>query len=148
MIYPIQEMELEKECRERYGIGYETFRKAAQCAEMSLEDFLAAPVGSARQVLYRDWLMELLFAVERGAKAETQSVQADVDMLLDYFEIPPQTLARYCGAEDVERIRAIFAETPFTEREKILFRLLTLKGALAGITNRAVAVQVLESEMQ
>ena len=49
---------------------------------------------------------------------------------------------RYCD-KTTEDVKAAF-QTPLTEREQLLFRILSLKGLLGSLHNRAASIEMLE----
>ncbi|WP_417073487.1 hypothetical protein [Hominenteromicrobium sp.] len=79
MLTPIDMKEWEKTCREKTGLGFETFKTIAHCDAETL-----------------DALLEAAF------------------------------------------------QTPLTEREQLLFRILSLKGLLGSLHNRAASIEMLE----
>ena len=79
MLTPIDMKEWEKNCREKTGLGFETFKTIAHCDAETL-----------------DALLEAAF------------------------------------------------QTPLTEREQLLFRILSLKGLLGSLHNRAASIEMLE----
>lgn len=56
--------------------------------------------------------------------------------------ITPEAFEQYCG-KTTEDVKAAF-QTPLTEREQLLFRILSLKGLLGSLHNRAASIEMLE----
>lgn len=101
----------EKTCREKTGLGFETFKTIAHCDAETLDALLEAASGSIKGTMYFDWLMEYLSLAQSG--------------------------------KTTEDVKAAF-QTPLTEREQLLFRILSLKGLLGSLHNRAASIEMLE----
>lgn len=61
---------------------------------------------------------------------------------VEMLGITPEAFERYCG-KTTEDVKAAF-QTPLTEREQLLFRILSLKGLLGSLHNRAASIEMLE----
>ena len=80
-----------------------------------------------------------------GAERQTTDVKTVVDdirRLIEMLGITPEAFERYCG-KTTEDVKAAF-QTPLTEREQLLFRILSLKGLLGSLHNRAASIEMLE----
>lgn len=144
MLTPIDMKEWEKTCRERTGLGFETFKTAAHCEAETLDALLEAAPGSAKGTMYFDWLMEYLSLVQSGKNADAQTVVDDIDVLTEMLSVTPEAFEQYCG-KTIEDAKTAF-QTPLTEREQLLFRILSLKDLLGGFHNRAVSIEMLKNK--
>ena len=72
--------------------------------------------------MYFDWLMEYLSLAQSGKNADIKTVVDDIDALIEMLSITPEAFERYCG-KTTEDVKAAF-QTPLTERERLLFRIL------------------------
>ena len=54
-----------------------------------------------------------------------------------------KTITR-CDAETLDALLEAAFQTPLTEREQLLFRILSLKGLLGSLHNRAASIEMLE----
>lgn len=50
----------------------------------------------------------------------------------------------HCDAETLDALLEAAFQTPLTEREQLLFRILSLKGLLGSLHNRAASIEMLE----
>ena len=133
MLTPIDMKEWEKTCREKTGLGFETFKTVTHCDAETLDALLEAASGSIKGTMYFDWLMEYLSLAQSGK---------NIDALIEMLGITPEAFERYCG-KTTEDVKAAF-QTPLTEREQLLFRILSLKGLLGSLHNRAASIEMLE----
>lgn len=136
--------EWEKTCRAKTGLGFETFKTVTHCDAETLDALLEAAPGSTKGTMYFDWLMEYLSLVQSGKNADVKTVDENIDALIEMLSITPEAFERYCG-KTTEDVKAAF-QTPLTEREQLLFRILSLKGLLGGLHNRAASIEMLEHE--
>ena len=134
----------EKTCREKTGLGFETFKTIAHCDVETLDALLEAASGSIKGTMYFDWLMEYLSLAQSGKNADIKTVVDDIDALIEMLGITPEAFERYCG-KTTEDVKAAF-QTPLTEREQLLFRILNLKGLLGSLHNRAASIEMLEQK--
>lgn len=134
--------EWEKTCRAKTGLGFETFKTVTHCDAETLDALLEAAPGSTKGTMYFDWLMEYLSLVQSGKNADVKTVDENIDALIEMLSITPEAFEQYCG-KTIEDIKAAF-QTPLTEREQLLFRILSLKGLLGGLHNRAASIEMLE----
>lgn len=134
--------EWEKTCREKTGLGFETFKTTTHCEAETLDAFLNTVPGSTKGTMYFDWLMEYLSLAQSGKNADVKTVDEDIDTLIKMLSITPEAFERYCG-KTTEDVKAAF-QTPLTEREQLLFRILSLKGLLGSLHNRAASIEMLE----
>ena len=96
--------EWEKTCREKTGLGFETFKTIAHCDAETLDALLEAASGSIKGTMYFNWLMEYLSLAQSGKNADVKTVVDDIDALVEMLGITPEAFERYCGktAEDVK----------------------------------------------
>lgn len=142
MFTQIDLKELEKTCREKTGLGFETFKAVTHCEAETLDALLkSAPTGT-KGTMYFDWLMEYLFSVQSGKNADAKTVLDNIDVLTETLGITPEVFEQYCG-KNIEDAKAIF-QTPLTEREQLLFRVLSLKDLLGSFNNRTASIEMLE----
>lgn len=134
----------EKTCREKTGLGFETFKTVTHCEAETLDALLEAAPGSTKGTMYFDWLMEYLSLAQSGKNADVKTVDEDIDTLIEMLSITPEVFERYCG-KTTEDVKAAF-QTPLTEREQLLFRILSLKDLLGSLRNRAVSIEMLEQK--
>ncbi len=134
----------EKTCREKTGLGFETFKTVTHCDAETLDALLEAAPGSIKETMYFDWLMEYLSLVQSGKNADVKTVDEDIDALIEMLGITPEAFEKYCG-KNIKDAKTIF-QTPLTEREQLLFRILSLKGLLGSLHNRAASIEMLEHE--
>ena len=66
----------------------------------------------------------------RGKNADVKTVVDDIDALIEMLGITPEAFERYCG-KTTEDVKAAF-QTPLTEREQLLFRILASNACLAA----------------
>ena len=132
----------EKPCREKTGLGFETFKTVTHCDAETLDALLEAASGSIKGTMYFDWLMEYLSLAQSGKNADVKTVVDDIDALIEMLGITPEAFERYCD-KTTEDGKAAF-QTPLTEREQLLFRILSLKGLLGSLHNRAASIEMLE----
>lgn len=92
--------------------------------------------------MYFDWLMEYLSLVQSGKNADVKTVVDDIDALIEMLGITPEAFERYCD-KTTEDVKAAF-QTSLTEREQLLFRILSLKDLLGSLHNRAASIEMLE----
>ena len=92
--------------------------------------------------MYFDWFMEYLSLAQSGKNADVKTVVDDIDALIEMLGITPEAFERYCD-KTTEDVKAAF-QTPLTEREQLLFRILSLKGLLGSLHNRAASIEMLE----
>ena len=142
MFTPIDMKEWEKTCREKTGLGFETFKTTTHCEAETLDALLNTAPGSTKGTMYFDWLMEYLSLAQSGKNADVKTVDEDIDALIEMLSITPEAFERYCG-KTTEDVKAAF-QTPLTEREQLLFRILSLKDLLGSLRNRAVSIEMLE----
>ena len=100
------------------------------------------PLIIFKGTMYFDWLMEYLSLAQSGKNADVKTVVDDIDALIEMLGITPEAFERYCG-KTTEDVKAAF-QTPLTEREQLLFRILSLKGLLGSLHNRAASIEMLE----
>ena len=134
----------EKTCREKTGLGFETFKTVTHCDAETLDALLEAAPGSIKETMYFEWLMEYLSLAQSGKNADVKTVDEDIDALIEMLSITPEAFERYCG-KTTEDAKAAF-QTPLTEREQLLFRILSLKDLLGSLRNRAVSIEMLEQK--
>ena len=132
----------EKTCREKTGLGFETFKTVTHCDAETLDALLEAAPGSTKGTMYFDWLMEYLSLAQSGKNADVKTVDENIDALIEMLSITPETFEQYCG-KNIEDAKTAF-QTPLTEREQLLFRILSLKGLLGSLHNRAASIEMLE----
>ncbi len=132
----------EKTCREKTGLGFETFKTVTHCDAETLDALLKAAPGSTKGTMYFDWLMEYLSLALSGKNADVKTVDEDIDTLIKMLGITPEAFEKYCG-KNIKDAKTIF-QTPLTEREQLLFRILSLKGLLGSLHNRAASIEMLE----
>lgn len=145
MLTPIDMKEWEKICREKTGLGFETFKTAAHCEAETLDALLNTAPGSTKGTMYFDWLMEYLSLVQSGKSADAKTVVDDIDVLTEMLGITPEAFEQYCG-KNIEDAKTAF-QTPLTEREQLLFRILSLKDLLGSLHNRAASIEMLKHRM-
>ena len=92
--------------------------------------------------MYLDWLFDYLSLAQSGTNADVKTVVDDFDALIEILGITPEAFERYCD-KTTEDVKAAF-QTPLTEREQLLFRILSLKGLLGSLHNRAASIEMLE----
>lgn len=136
--------EWEKTCREKTGLGFETFKTVMHCEAETLDALLNTAPGSTKGTMYFDWLMEYLSLAQSGKNADVKTVDEDIDALIEMLSITPEAFEKYCG-KNIKDAKTIF-QTPLTEREQLLFRILSLKGLLGSLHNRAVSIEMLEQK--
>jgi len=56
----------EKTCREKTGLGFETFKTITHCDAETLDALLQTASGSIKGTMYFDWLMEYLSLAQSG----------------------------------------------------------------------------------
>ena len=134
--------EWEKTCREKTGLGFETFKTVTHCEAETLDALLEAAPGSTKETMYFDWLMEYLFLVQSGKNADVKTVVDDIDLLTEMLGVTPEAFEQYCG-KTIEDAKTAF-QTPLTEREQLLFRILSLKDLLGSLHNRAASIEMLK----
>lgn len=134
--------EWEKTCREKTGLGFETFKTTTHCEAETLDALLNTAPGSTKGTMYFDWLMEYLSLAQSGKNADVKTVDEDIDALIEMLSITPEAFERYCG-KTTEDVKAAF-QTPLTEREQLIFRILSLKDLLGSLHNRAASIEMLE----
>lgn len=78
--------EWEKICREKTGLGFETFKTIAHCDAETLDALLEAASGSIKGTMYFDWLMEYLSLAQSGKNADVKTVVDDIDALIEMLE--------------------------------------------------------------
>ena len=144
MLTQIDMKDWEKTCRTQTGLGFETFKAVTHCEAETLDALLEAAPGSAKGTMYFDWLMEYLSLVQSGKNADAQTVLDDIDILTETLGITPEVFEQYCG-KNIENAKAIF-QTPLTEREQLLFRILSLKDLLGSLHNRAASLEMIEQK--
>lgn len=142
MFTPIDMKEWEKTCREKTGLGFETFKTTTHCEAETLDALLNTAPGSTKGTMYFDWLMEYLSLAQSGKNADVKTVDEDIDALIEMLSITPEAFERYCG-KTTEDVKAAF-QTPLTEREQLIFRILSLKDLLGSLHNRAASIEMLE----
>ena len=69
----------EKTCREKTGLGFETFKTIAHCDAETLDALLEAASVSIKGTMYFDWLMEYLSLAQSGKNADAKTVVDDID---------------------------------------------------------------------
>ena len=74
--------EWEKTCREKTGLGFETFKTITHCDAETLDALLEAAPGSTKGTMYFDWLMEYLSLAQSGKNADVKTVVDDIDALI------------------------------------------------------------------
>ena len=144
MLTQIDMKDWEKTCREKTGLGFETFKTVTHCESETFDDLLKAAPGSAKETMYFDWLMEYLSLAQSGKNADVQTVLDDIDVLIEMLGITPEAFEQYCG-KTTEDAKAAF-QTPLTEREQLLFRILSLKDLLGSLHNRAASLEMIEQK--
>ena len=72
MLTPIDMKEWEKTCREKTGLGFETFKTVTHCDAETLDALLEAASGSIKGTMYFDWLMEYLSLAQSGKNADVK----------------------------------------------------------------------------
>lgn len=144
MLTQIDMKDWEKTCREKTGLGFETFKAATHCEAETLDDLLKAAPGSAKGTMYFDWLMEYLSLAQSGKNADVQTVLDDIDVLIEVLGITPEVFEQYCG-KNIEDAKTIF-QTLLTEREQLIFRILSLKDLLGSLNNRTASIDMLEQK--
>ena len=97
MLTPIDMKEWEKTCREKTGLGFETFKTVTHCDAETLDALLEAASGSIKGTMYFDWLMEYLSLAQSGKNADVKTVVDDIDALIEMLGITPEAFERYCG---------------------------------------------------
>lgn len=142
MLTQIDMKEWEKTCREKTGLGFQTFKTVTHCDAETLDALLNTAPGSTKGTMYFDWLMEYLSLVQSGKNADAKTVDEDIDTLIEMLSITPEAFEKYCG-KNIKDAKTIF-QTPLTEREQLLFRILSLKGLLGSLHNRAASIEMLE----
>ena len=73
MLTPIDMKEWEKTCREKTGLGFETFKTVTHCDAETLDALLEAASGSIKGTMYFDWLMEYLSLAQSGKNADVKT---------------------------------------------------------------------------
>ena len=141
MLTQIDMKDWEKTCREKTGLGFETFKTVTHCDAETLDALLEAASGSIKGTMYFDWLMEYLSLAQSGKNADVKTVVDDIDTLVEMLGITPEAFERYCG-KTTEDVKPAF-QTPLTEREHLLFRLFSLKGLLGRPHTRAASIELL-----
>lgn len=131
----------EKTCREKTGLGFETFKTVTHCDAETLDALLEAAPGSTKGTMYFDWLMEYLSLAQSGKNADVKTVDEDIDALIEMLSITPEAFERYCG-KTTEDAKAAF-QTSLTEREQLLFRILSLKSLFSSLQNRVASIEML-----
>ena len=144
MLTQIDMKDWEKTCREKTGLGFETFKTVTHCEAETLDALLEAAPGSTKGTMYFDWLMEYLSLAQSGKNADVKTVVDDINVLNEMLGITPEVFEQYCG-KTTEDAKAAF-QTPLTEREQLLFRILSLKDLLGSLRNRAVSIEMLEQK--
>ena len=76
----------EKTCREKTGLGFETFKTVTHCDAETLDALLEAAPGSIKGTMYFDWLMEYLSLAQSGKNADVKTVVDDIDALIEMLE--------------------------------------------------------------
>lgn len=142
MLTPIDMKEWEKTCREKQDSGLKHSKPSRIAMPETLDALLEAASGSIKGTMYFDWLMEYLSLAQSGKNADVKTVVDDIDALIEMLGITPEAFERYCG-KTTEDVKAAF-QTPLTEREQLLFRILSLKGLLGSLHNRAASIEMLE----
>ena len=99
--------EWEKTCREKTGLGFETFKTIAHCDAETLDALLEAASGSIKGTMYFDWLMEYLSLAQSGKNADVKTVVDDIDALIEMLGITPEAFERYCD-KTTEDVKAAF----------------------------------------
>ena len=107
MLTPIDMKEWEKTCREKTGLGFETFKTVTHCDAETLDALLEAASGSIKGTMYFDWLMEYLSLAQSGKNADVKTVVDDIDALIEMLGITPEAFERYCG-KTTEDVKAAF----------------------------------------
>ena len=95
MLTQIDMKEWEKTCREKTGLGFETFKTIAHCDAETLDALLEAASGSIKGTMYFDWLMEYLSLAQSGKNANVKTVVDDIDALVEMLGITPEAFERY-----------------------------------------------------
>lgn len=78
--------EWEKTCREKTGLGFETFKTVTHCDAETLDALLEAAPGSTKGTMYFDWLMEYFSLAQSGKNADVKTVVDDIDALIEMLE--------------------------------------------------------------
>ena len=86
MLTQIDMKEWEKTCREKTGLGFETFKTVTHCDAETLDALLEAASGSIKGTMYFDWLMEYLSLAQSGKNADAKTVVDDIDALIEMLE--------------------------------------------------------------
>ena len=94
MLTPIDMKEWEKTCREKTGLGFETFKTVTHCDAETLDALLEAASGSIKGTMYFDWLMEYLSLAQSGKNADVKTVVDDIDALIEMLGITPEAFER------------------------------------------------------
>ena len=81
---------------------------------------------------------------QSGKNADVKTVDEDINVLNEMLGITPEVFEQYCG-KTTEDVKAAF-QTPLTEREQLLFRILSLKDLLGSLHNRAASIEMLEQK--
>lgn len=76
----------EKTCREKTGLGFETFKTVTHCDAKTLDALLQTAPGSTKGSMYFDWLMEYLSLAQSGKNADVKTGVDDIDALVEMLE--------------------------------------------------------------
>lgn len=142
MLTQIDMKDWEKTCREKTGLGFETFKTVTHCDAETLDALLEAASGSIKGTMYFDWLMEYLSLAQSGKNADVKTVVDDINALIEMLGITPEAFERYCG-KTTEDVKAAFQRRS-PSANSCFFRILSLKGLLGSLHNRAASIEMLE----
>lgn len=101
----------EKTCREKTGLGFETFKTIAHCDAETLDALLEAAPGSIKGTMYFDWLMEYLSLAQSGKNADVKTVVDDIDALSKCLSINKKILA----VLQTNTARVLYVNTKITQ---------------------------------